>query len=100
MMQEQAIRCLCCGVDAGTTDMSSALSAGWSFAALRGIAACPQHSIACIDANLARIARIAHAYGWTVEDLYTTALPIDAPLISELNQLRQRLAEHEHRGAS
>ena len=97
MMQEQDIRCLCCGADAGTTDISSALSAGWSFAALRGIAACSQHSIACIDANLARI---AHAYGWTVEDLYTTALPIDAPLISELNQLRQRLAEHEHRGAS
>lgn len=96
-MEEQTIRCLCCGTDAGDLDIPSALSAGWSFATIRGIAACPRHSIACLDANLARIAQ---AYGWTVDDLYTTALPIDAPLISELNRLREHVAEGDRRGMS
>lgn len=81
MMEAQTIRLLCCDADAGDLDMSSAMSAGWSFATVRGIAACPRHSIACLDANLARIAQ---AYGWTVDDLHTTELPIDAPLISEI----------------
>ena len=96
-MEPRPIRCLCCGADIGTLDVPAALSAGWSFAAGRGIAACPRHSIACIDANLARI---AHAFSWAVEDLYTTALPIDAPLIAELNRLRERLRQLDQRGAS
>lgn len=93
MMQTKAAapthRCFFCGTASDQSEQV-AVHAGWSFQPVRDIAACPSHSTDGHDTNLARV---AHAFGWKVEDLYRRALPINHDVISEMAAMRAEVAE-------
>lgn len=85
-------RCFCCGAVTQQT-VHAALGDGWSFVPVRNVAACPRHSISCLDIN---VANIAQAFGWVVDDLYSRPLPITHDVITELTQLRRQVDELRH----